>query len=76
MQGEISIDVYKNNILKWSYSDEKGSVPSLFLTPGGICCDKQDLKLYSKQKIFRQSNYLQRLIERLGDVFGNANARF
>lgn len=64
-RGQITLNVYKNGVLKWLYFDQKGDVPPLILTAEGIFGDNDDLKRFSKQRVKRQSEYLLNLTERI-----------
>lgn len=64
-RGQITLNFYKNRVLKWEYVDNKGDVPPLLLTPEGIYGNYEDLKRFSKQRVKRQSEYLLKLTERI-----------
>lgn len=74
-RGQITLNVYKNGVLKWEYFDNKGDVPPLLLKSEGIYGDNDDLKRFSKQRVKRQSEYLLKLTERMSGAkeFGRPN---
>lgn len=71
-KGQITLTNYENGILKWEYLDEKGKVPSLFLTSEGIYGNKENLKQFSEKRIEHQTGYLLTLIKRISGETSSA----
>lgn len=59
----LTINLYKNNVIEWIYEDDKGKLPTMIIMKNGIYIYTHSLLQFNSNKIRHQILYIDKIIK-------------